>query len=224
MNVYATALFAHVVVVTYLLGADLGRLYLARLGAAPAASAASRAIAVRASLWLAAVTNAALVLILPAGVSLGASLGAFRVVSDTWYLATWLVAGGWLALSLAADRSATRTGTAGAWPRIDLGFRLLMGAGQVYDGTIALAGTNISVEARWLGVKILAYGLLILASIPARHAGFAMRREAAVLAAAPADDSAAARLARACGRVTLPVLASWVLLLVAAWMGVAKPL
>jgi hypothetical protein len=220
LNTYVAALFAHVVVVTYLLGADLGRLYLARLGAAPGVSPPARATAARGSLWLAAVNNAALVSILPAGVSLGASLGVFRIVSETWYLATWLIAGSWLALSFAADRAAAHAGAGGALPRADLGFRLLMGAGQVYDGVIALAGTNVSVEARWLGVKIFAYGLLILVSIPARHAGFAMRREAAGLAA---DEAGADRLARVCARVTLPVVAGWLLVLVAAWMGVAKP-
>jgi hypothetical protein len=225
---YELALFAHILVVVLLLGVDPGRLYLARVGAATATAPAARLAAARAVLWLGTLGNAALVLLLPAGVTVGAQLGAFRIASPTWLAATAAVTLGWLLLSVAADRAATGHGRARHLTTADSTFRLLMGLGQVYDGSIALAGTNISVEARWLGLKILIFGLLILLSIATRRAGFALRREIAVLAAAPAataaHTAADARLARALGGLPAPVLGGSLLLLVAAWCGVAKPL
>jgi hypothetical protein len=223
MTTYAAALLAHILIVVFLLGVEPGRLYLARLAAAEATPVPARLAAARAARWLGAIGNAALVLILPAGVSLGAALGVFRIMGPVWLAATWVVTAAWLALSVAADRAAGRPG-GGAWlTRMDTGFRLLMGAGQVYDGIIALAGTNVSVDERWLGAKILVFGLLILVSIPARRAGFALARSAAELGADPADAAASGRLARAAAAVAPPVIAGALLILAAAWLGVAKP-
>lgn len=224
MDTYTTALFAHIIVVAYLLGADLGRIYLAYVGAAPGTAPSARLTAARGVLWLGSVTSTALVLILPVGVSLGAALGVFRVVSPAWMVATWLVTAAWLALALAADLAAGRPGGGRRLELADTGFRLVMGAGQIYDGATALLGSSVAVDARWLGMKILIFGLLILLSIPARRAGFALRRNLVALDAAPNDATASARLASECARVPLPVMASALAIVIAAWMGVARPI
>jgi hypothetical protein len=224
MLTYNLARYAHVLVVVYLLGADLGRFYLARAGAAPAASAGARLLAARATLWLGSVTNAALVLILPAGISLAAALGAYRILDPGWLTATWLVAAAWLALGVAADRAAARPGGGRGLALADAAARLVIGAGHLYDGGIAFAGTSMTVEAGWLAAKISLFGLLILVSIPARQAGFAIRREAVLLAAVADDVGAGERVADGLRRLQRPALVSWLLILLAAWIGVAKPL
>ena len=224
MNSYTVALFAHILIVVYWLGADLGRVYLARIGAAPVAAPAARVLAARAVLWLGTVINAALVLILPVGISLAAALGAYRILDASWLTATWLVAAAWLALSIAADRAAGRPGGARGLALADSVARLVIGAGHLYDGAIAFAGTSATVDARWLAAKITIYGLLILLSIPMRRAGFLIRAEAALLRAVPADAGASARLAKSLARLQTPALISWLLILVAAWLGTAKPL
>lgn len=223
MSPYSSALFAHVIVVVYLLGADLGRAVVAGLGVS-AESAGGRLLAARATLGLGSVTNAALVLLLPAGISVAAALGVYRVSSTGWLTATWLVAAGWLALSIAADRAAGRPGGGGGLAVADAAARIVIGGGHIYDGAIAFAGTSATVDSWWLAAKITLFGLLIIATIPARRAGFAIRREAALLAAVPADTGASARLAAALARLRLPLLSGWVLILLAAWLGTAKPI
>jgi len=222
-DTYTLALYAHILVVVYLLGADLGRLLLARAGAAAGASPDTQLVAARTASTLGSVTGAALILILPAGISLAGALGAYRIISPTWLVATWLVTGGWLVLSFAADRAASRPAGSRGLLLADGIARFVIGAGHLYDGAIAFAGTSQTVEAWWLAAKITLFGLLILLSIPVRRAGFAIRRESAVLALQPADPAAAGRLRAALDRLTVPVLAGWLLILAAAWAGVAKP-
>ncbi len=221
-NSYTVALYAHVLVVVYLLGADLGRLLLARAGAAAGASPDTQLAAARTVSTLGSVTGTALILILPAGISLAGALGVYRIISPAWLISTWLVTGAWLLLSVAADRAAGNR--AGGGLLLADGFtRFVIGAGHVYDGAIAFAGTSQTVEAGWLATKITLFGVLILLSIPVRRAGFAVRRETALLALGPGDAAAAGRLRAALARLTVPVLGSWLLILAAAWAGVAKP-
>ncbi len=221
-NSYTVALYAHVLVVVYLLGADLGRLLLARAGAAAGASPDTQLAAARTVSTLGSVTGTALILILPAGISLAGALGVYRIISPAWLISTWLVTGAWLLLSVAADRAAgNRAG--GGLLLADGITRFVIGAGHVYDGAIAFAGTSQTVEAGWLATKITLFGVLILLSIPVRRAGFAVRRETALLALGPGDAAAAGRLRAALARLTVPVLGSWLLILAAAWAGVAKP-
>jgi len=222
-NSYTVALYAHVLVVVYLLGADLGRLLIARAGAAASAAPDTQLAAARTVSTLGSVTGTALILILPAGISLAGALGVYRIISPAWLIATWLVTGAWLLLSVAADRAAGRPAGGGGLLLADGIARFVIGAGHIYDGAIAFAGTSQTVEAGWLATKITLFGVLILLSIPVRREGFAVRRESALLALQPGDASAAGRLRAALRGLTVPVLASWLLILAAAWAGVAKP-
>nr|MDJ0929312.1 hypothetical protein [Gammaproteobacteria bacterium] len=79
MNSYSLALFLHVIVVVYLLGTDLGRLYLARVGADGVTAPESRLMAARACGWLGSMTNLALIMILPAGISVGVAMGVYTL-------------------------------------------------------------------------------------------------------------------------------------------------
>ena len=222
-NSYTVALYVHVLVVVYLLGADLGRLLLARAGAAAGASPDTQLAAARTVSTLGSVTGTALILILPAGISLAGALGVYRIISPAWLIATGLVTGAWLLLSVATDRAAGNPAGGGGLLLADGITRFVIGAGHVYDGAIAFAGTSQTVEAGWLATKITLFGVLILLSIPVRRAGFAVRRETALLALGPGDAAAAGRLRAALARLTVPVLGSWLLILAAAWAGVAKP-
>ncbi|KAB2875429.1 MAG: hypothetical protein F9K38_14685 [Pseudorhodoplanes sp.] len=140
MTTYAAALLAHILIVVFLLGVEPGRLYLVRLAAAEATPVPTRLAAARAARWLGAIGNTALVLILPAGVSLGAALGVFRIMGPVWLAATWVVTAAWLALSVAADRAAGRPG-GGAWLN---GSPLRATAGS------ALQGARIAGPQRYL--------------------------------------------------------------------------
>ena len=218
MTSYSLALFLHVIVVVYLLGADLGRLYLARIGADGATPPDSRLLAARAVGWLGSVTNLSLIMILPAGVSVGVALGAYQLSHPAWLVATWIVALLWAALSFGADRAAS--GSAGRLLSIsDVILRLVLGPGFIYDATLVFAGTARTVDADWLGAKIGLYSLLILASIPIRMAGFRIRRRLAVVGPDTAHE-----LSAALKSLQNPTVFAWIVIIAAAWLGVAKPL
>ncbi len=215
MTSYSVALFMHVLVVVYLLGADLGRAYLARLGSAAQATGESRQLAARGVLWLGSATNLALVLILPVGVSLGAELGVYRILSPTWLVATWIVAGLWMLVSVLADRFAARSRRHGLCVA-DIVLRLIFAPGFIYDGAIVFAGTSATVDAKWLATKLILFGVLILITIPSRWIGFGLRHAVA------SEDAAGIQVALS--RLTLPLIMAWGVILVAAWFGVAKPI
>ena len=207
---YSLALFAHVLVVVYLLGADLGRLYLARAGTADNIGLEPLQLAARGVLWLSSAINLALILILPAGISLGAALGAYKIMHPAYFIGTWAVAGVWALVSILADRLESRS------LRItDVVLRLLLAPGFLYDGAIVFTGTSETVDAKWLASKIALYGLLILLSVPLRWIGFGLRT-----AVAKNDiHGIQTRLSW----MKLPILLGWIIIFLAAWFGVAKP-
>ena len=207
---YNLALFAHIVVVVYLLGADLGRLYLANLGAGHAGDAGVRRMAAHGVLWLGSATNLALILILPAGISLGSALGVYQILNPAYLVATWMVAGVWALVSIFAERLNKRS------LRIaDVVLRAVLAPGFIYDGVVVFLGSSGTVEAHWLAWKLILYGLLILVSIPVRWNGFAVHA-----ALAHSDGPA---IGVALSRMRLPIFFAWFVIFLAAWFGVAKP-
>ena len=213
MTAYSFALFAHILVVVYLLGADLGRVYLARLGAFGNLGGDALQLAARGVLWLGSATNLALVLILPAGISLGGALGVYRIVSPAWLAATWVVAGIWALLSILADRAA-RVSERRALPIADIVFRLILVPGFLYDGASTFIGTSQTVDAKWLALKVMLYGLLILISGVTRWVGFGLHRALA--------NNDPERVRSALRSLLSPLLLGWVVILLAAWFGVSK--
>ncbi len=207
---YHLALFGHVLVVIYLLGADLVRLYLVRQGGAGNVGPEQLQLSARSVLWVGSVTNLALILILPAGITLGSALGVYQIVDPAYYAATWIVAGVWALVAILADRRDSRR-----LHIADIVLRLLLAPGFIYDGFIVFMGTSETVDAEWLASKIVLYGLLIFLSVPLRWVGFGLRR-AMVAGNAPKTQAALAR-------ISLPTLFGWAVILLASWLGVAKP-
>ncbi|MEO8224085.1 MAG: hypothetical protein ABI661_04720 [Gammaproteobacteria bacterium] len=138
MNGYTIALYTHLLVVVYLLGADLGRLLLARTALAGNTPVAALQTVARTVTALGSVTSAALILLLPAGVSLAAAMGVYRISNPSWLIATWLVATAWLADGLA---------------------RFVIGAGHLYDGA---AAECLRAALRQLPLPVLTSWALIL--------------------------------------------------------------
>ena len=222
MYSYSLALYGHLLLVVYLLGADIGRLYLARAGAAPATAQSARILAVRGVLWISVVTDIALILIFPAGFELASNLDAYRLPEAGWWrLAPWILPALLLLTTLVADRAAARGGGRNAMI-IDGIMRGMIGAGQVWDGaSVIFLGMTHMVEANWLAAKLSIYGLVLLLSIPLRRSTLHLRRELATLQARipdPAQPPFVAELRR----LQLPIVTSWLLILILAWLGTAK--
>jgi len=207
---YYLALFAHVLVVVYLLGADLGRLYLVRAGMAKNMGLEPLRVAGRGVLWLGSATNLALVLILPVGISLAAVLGLYKITHPAFFYATWAIAVVWALVSILADRIRSRS------LRIaDISLRLLIAPGLIYDGVVVFFGASPTVDAKWLAFKIVLYGVLILLSMPLRWAEFGLQTTI--------DDEDVQGLQARLSKMSLPILLGWAVVLLAAWLGVAKP-
>jgi hypothetical protein len=223
MHSYPLALFCHLLLVVYLLGADLGRLYLVRAGARPETSESARLLTVRGVLWISVITDLALILIFPAGFELGSILNAYRLPAGGWWrIAPWVLPALLLITTLAADRTAACGGGRRAM-LVDAITRGIIGAGQIWDGASAIfLGMTHMVEANWLAAKLSVYGLLLLLSIPLRRALLQLRRELAAAHQGPPDPAQPAFMA-ALRRLQLPILGSWLMILIIIWLGTAKP-
>jgi hypothetical protein len=223
MYSYSLALYGHLLLVACLVGADIGRLYLARAGAAIATAESARILAVRSVLWISVVTDIALIMVFPAGFELGSILGAYRVPEAGWWrLAPWILPALLLLTTLVADRAATRGGGRNAMIADGI-VRGIVGAGQVWDGAsvIFLSMTHM-VEADWLAAKLSIYGVVLLLSIPLRRSMLQLRRQLATPEARIPDTVLPAFVAEL-RRVQLPIVISWLLILILAWLGTAKP-
>lgn len=217
MDRYPLALYAHLLILATLLGADLGRAWLARAGAAPAADPQVRAFAVRGVLALATASDIALILMFPAGFELASTLDAYRIDHPVWRVVPWTAPVVLLAVTVAADRAA-----AGGGGRLLAGIegvlRAVWGLGQVWDGaSVIFLGMTHMVEAQWLAAKLSIFGLVLLLSIPLRRTTLQLRREQARAAAGEARAVALLQ------RLQVPVLAGLLLILAIAWLGTAKP-
>ena len=221
MNGYALSRYAHVLVVVYLLGTDLGRWYFARAGATPSLSHKTRAFAARGVLALGTVTDIALIVIFPIGFLLASSLDAYHISNPAWRPVPYLLPALLIVTTFAANFAASRPQD-GKWlANTDGIVRAVIGAGQVWDG-VSVLGFHMThmVEARWLAAKLVVYGILLLLSIPVRQAAFRLRRE---LSGAPLTAETGEPFVYALSALTVPMLVGWALILVASWLGIAQP-
>lgn len=218
MRGYSLALFSHLLVVILLLGTDPGRLYLTRRGAVATTPPAARNLAAWGVLWSGRISGVALILIIPLGFWLGSLLGAYRIDSPAWRVVPWLLPGALLALMLAADRVANQPDGTRFFAHTESVVRMVFGVGQIWDGfSVIFLDMTHMVEAHWLAAKLSIYGLLLLLSIPVRQTEIQLRRELA------ANQAVGAGLEKHLQRLGLPVATSWFLVLLAAWLGTAKP-
>lgn len=224
MTDYSLALFSHLLVVVFLLGGDFGRLYLARAGASPATAPAARALAARGVLWTSRITNMMLILVIPVGYWLGSILNAYRIDSPPWRLVPWLLPGLLLVLMIAADNAADKPGGGRIFAGAETALRVVFGAGQVWDGvSVIFLNMTHMVEAHWLASKLSIYGFVLLLSIPVRHAELKLRREIAQADFTNTPQYGAEALAKPLHRISLPIATSGLLVLLAIWLGAAKP-
>lgn len=223
MQSYPLALYGHLLVAIYLLGIDPARLYLARAGAAPGTDDSARLLAIRGVLWISVITDIALILIFPAGFELASLLEAYRLPAEGWWrLAPWILPGVLLLTTLVADIAAAAGGGERAMLTDGLA-RGVIGAGQVWDGaSVLFLDMTHMVEADWLAAKLSIYGLLLLLSIPLRRETLRLRRELACRGD-PAPPRGQVRFVTALRRLQLPMMTSWVMILIMAWLGTAKP-
>lgn len=216
-SAYATLQYAHILLLVYWLGADLGVYLCAKYVERPDLSLDERR---RFLALLAAIDmgpRTALVLMIPTGLLL-VTLGGWLPLAPAAVVTACVVAVGWLGLVWHLYRSAELA----PWlRRIDHGLRHAVVAAASVTG-VALLAQAIS-GPRWLGVKLLAYagavlmGLMLRTVLAEWGRGFAELREPST---APAGN---ARIARAAAPSRRYAWALWGCVMLAALMGVTKP-
>lgn len=208
--------YLHILVFAVIAGVELPAMYALRLARAPGSSEATRVLAVRVKRYADAVSAVMLVLILPLGVQMGATIGIYPVTSPVSLYITWAVGLAWLAIAVLSEVAG-----GSLWARriykTECVLRILIGLGNIYDAVAAFLGGGI-IQTNWLAAKVLLLGLILVVS------GWVRWQTMAARFASPGDAGIESR-----ELVAILRRAQWgshsilAMVLIAAFMGTAKP-
>lgn len=217
---YDLLLLAHLLLFAYWLGGDIGVFYSSRYVSNAALSLEARTTALRIMAWIDEIPRICLVLILPVGWSLAASVG-FLSDRATSQVAIWLVCLGWLAMVFAVHHY-RGTGLGMTLRRIDMGFRVLVILGLGGLAIISLMG-GTPIEHPWLAAKLLVYVLCVACGLAIRIVAAPFGAGFARLTEQGSTPDVEAQISRSLARARPFVIAIWMLLIAAAYLGLAKP-
>ena len=220
LQTYALIKLAHVLLFVYWLGADIGVFYSASVVREHALGIEARRTALRILGWIDQIPRYCLVLMLPVGYMLAMQLGVAEVPLAV-RVGLWVIAVVWLwAVWLVHHRKGTPL--AERVRRIDLGWRIVLACGLCWDAYQGFIGRG-HLFADWLAIKFLLLASMILCGvvIRVRGAGLGPALQKLFTEGSTPDNEAAVIDSF---RKTRPfVLAIWVLLVCAAYTGIAKP-
>jgi hypothetical protein len=217
---YNLLLLLHILLFVYWLGADIGVYYSSRYAANPTLTREARATVVRIMLWIDQIPRACLVLMLAVGYSVGFHMGMVHARPGA-IVALWIIALAWLALVIAIHHS-QGTPRGERLRKIDMVWRIVLILALSVDAWASFVGEG-HLLARWLAVKVQIYALLIFFGLMIRVAiqpfvvafGRLMRE-----GATPELD---AQIATGLARSRPWVIAIWIGLIAAAFIGLQKP-
>ncbi|WP_169988639.1 hypothetical protein [Microbispora sp. H10836] len=226
LNAYSFAILLHIVLFVYWLGSDIGVYYSSRYVVRPDLTPAARSVAAKIMHVVDMAPRICLVLFLPSGVTL-MSLSPFGEGYFPGWLMTlvWVAALCWLAL-VVYDYTRGATPLGRLVQRLDLLVRYGLVAVLVVIGIYMIFTAEpfgVQTNPKWLGGKLVAYGLCVLGGVLIRWRlstfGPAFGR-LMTEGSSPEVEQAITRSVRSC----LPyVYLIWVMVLVAAFLGVVKP-
>ncbi len=220
MESYFLVKLLHVLLFVYWLGGDIGVFYSANFVRNAAVPIEGRRVARQILLWVDMLPRYCLVLMLPVGYTLATKLGvtSFDPAELPWI---WLIGLAWLAMVATIHyRAGTRLGD--VLRRIDLGWRCILVPGLLWDAWQGFHGTG-HILAPWLSAKFVVFAVLIFCGIMIRVLGapnVAAFRQIFTTGSTPELEAIVTRTAR---RTRPFVLAIWVGLVIAAYIGIAKP-
>lgn len=211
----------HVLLLVYWLGGDLGVFYSAGFLIKPELSVATRLTVMKILHFLDQAPRICLVLVMPVGTTLGLRGGYLQfdpmLLWPIWiFSAAWL----WMVLTL-ATRARTPLGQRVA--KIDLVVRFVVIVALLAASLTSFAGAGPATGSNWLAAKLLIYALLIANGLAIRVAFRPFGPAFGALVQNGSSPEVEATLARAVHRVRPVVLTLWFLLLVEAYLGLAKP-
>ena len=220
MSWHGVLVFVHVLLLTYWLGTDLGVFYSAKFVLRPDLSPQTRGTIARILVALDLSPRVCLVLMLPVGLSLAASL-QLSPVRGGWLVLVWVAALLWLTLVVTVYR-AEESPVAKTLRQVDLVIRFALVLVLAVSVVTSLsAGTPFATP--WLAWKVAAYTVAIMGGIAIR---FGLRPFGPALGqllttgSTPEVEQALTRSLKG----TYPyVLTIWAMLAVAAFLGAVKP-
>ena len=212
--------FAHILLLVYWLGADLGVLLLARAAKRAELSFAERAFALKMAVTIDLTPRLCFAVMFPVGLHVTQS-GGFAVVPAWAFVLSWSVALAWIALLVAIGRN-EGTPRGEALNRLHLGFQglmlLLVGA----LGVTSLLG-NGPLPGGWYAAKVLLFALIFAPGIGIDFAFRPIGPAFGRLATEGSRPDIEAVISQSVDGAIRYVLVLYALLVIIAFLGVAKP-
>ncbi|GIL40220.1 hypothetical protein [Roseiterribacter gracilis] len=211
----------HVLLLVYWLGGDLGVFYCAGFLIKPELPVATRLTVMKILHFLDQAPRICLVLILPVGTTLGLRAGYLRF-DPILLLPLWIFAAVWLWMVLVlATKARTKLGRYVA--KLDLAMRFVVITALLFVALRSLAGDGPATGSNWLAAKLIVYALLIVNGLMIRLTFRPFGPAFGALIQTGSSPDVEATLRRTVHRVRPVVLTLWCLLLVEAYLGLAKP-
>jgi hypothetical protein len=221
MTEYSLLLVLHLVLFAYWLGGDIGVFYSSYSVCNPKLSKDARVTALKIMGWVDMVPRYCLVLMLPVGLSLAATLGFWAVPSGL-VPAVWGLALAWLWMVWAIHHYQGQP-LAATLRRIDFAVRVVVIVTMLGAGLAGFAGAG-PINQPWLAAKAVLFGLLVFCGLMIRVMAqpFGPAFAEIMKSAGPAPD-AEARLDGAMQRARPFVVMIWIGLVAMAYFGAVKP-
>lgn len=211
--VIALVTLLHILVFVYWLGGDLGVFYSSTILTDTKTSPQGRIVAAKVLSQVDMAPRTAMILTLPTGLTL-AALSGYMALSVPMLIAIWVLGAGWLVLAWVIHIK--HLPPSSLWRKLDLLVRVVL--------TIGLSGLAISgLVPLFLALKLailattIFMGLLIRRAFAPFGAAFG-----AMIANGPTHETDAI-IAKSLNQSRPAVVCIWVLLLLAALIGIAKP-
>ncbi len=219
MTAYDLMLLIHILLFCYWLGGDVGVFYASGFVVDPKLSRDSRLVAARIMLGCDLIPKICMSLMLTVGGILSEFMG---VEHPLWQMFAIVLLGPvWLTVVLVLhfQHSAAFIPTL---TRIDFYFRWLIIAAVVSSTLYSLTAGRLA-EVPWLAAKLLAFALLVFCGLMIRINLKGFGASYAKLLKDDCDDTDNQIMIRSLARVKPWVIAIWIVLVVAAALGIAKP-
>ncbi len=219
MQIHEFWVFVHILLFVYWLGADLGVFVLARRAKDPSLAFSQRSLLLEMAMKIDFTPRIAFVLMLPVGVQLAWNMGLLHP-SALLPAITWAVAGFWLALVIGLARNPA------ASPLLHrlLSAWLLMLATMLFTASALGVWTDALTSAPWLSAKLALYAVICLLALGIDYAFKPVGAGFAELAARGSSEQLEARISSGIDATIRVVVALYVALLLAAFLGTVKPL
>lgn len=210
----------HILLLTFWLGTDVGVFICGAWIRRKGLSIQERVLLLKVSSLIDLWPRVSAALMLPVGVMLARAWGT--QVDGTWVVLAWTAAIVWLALTVAGMKL-FGTPAGHTVQNVSAVFLIVLGGACFWAGGAWLAA-NAGQPTAWVGTKLVLYGFVCLLAIGIEKAfgpviaGFGLLTDEARRAEADA------LIDRGLGRTLAVVATLYVVLIVASWVGVAKPM